>query len=117
MRISSLSAVIWGRRPHRRAGRAKPFRHHANLLDRTRRRCVVSCTTGVDPRDFPGLVYQLGNFLASANANIQVWLAERFEGDYGVAPAIVIGVTAVVIAVSVSLGREPKGTRMGADLG
>jgi SHS family lactate transporter-like MFS transporter len=64
---------------------------------------------------FPGLVYQLGNFLASANANIQVWLAEQFNGDYGMALAIVIGTVAVVIAVSVALGREPKGTRMGAD--
>ena len=64
---------------------------------------------------FPGLVYQLGNFLASANANIQVWLAERFNGDYGMALAIVVGVVAVIIAVLVALGREPKGTRMGAD--
>jgi MFS transporter, SHS family, lactate transporter len=64
---------------------------------------------------FPGLVYQLGNFLASANANIQVWLAGRFDGNYGMAMAIVIGVVAVVIAVLVALGREPKGTRMGAD--
>jgi SHS family lactate transporter-like MFS transporter len=65
---------------------------------------------------FPGLVYQLGNFLASANANIQVWLAERFDGNYGMALAIVIGVVAVVIAAAVSVGREPKGTRMGAEL-
>jgi SHS family lactate transporter-like MFS transporter len=64
---------------------------------------------------FPGLVYQLGNFLASANANIQVWLAGRFDGDYGMALAIVIGVVAVVIAVTVALGREPHGTRMGED--
>ena len=64
---------------------------------------------------FPGLVYQLGNFLASANANLQVWLAGQFDGNYGMAMAIVIGVVAVVIAVLVALGREPKGTRMGAD--
>src|ERR1700733_15398118 len=64
---------------------------------------------------FPGLVYQLGNFLASANANIQVWLAGRFDGYYGMALAIVIGIVAVAIAVSVALGREPKGTRMGVD--
>ena len=65
---------------------------------------------------FPGLVYQLGNFLASANANIQVWLAGYFGGDYGMALAIVIGTVAVAIAVLVALGREPKGTRMGADV-
>ncbi|WP_158931737.1 MFS transporter [Acidisphaera sp. S103] len=64
---------------------------------------------------FPGLVYQLGNFLAAANANIQIWLAERFDGNYGMALAIVVGIVAVVIAVSVALGREPKGTRMGSD--
>jgi SHS family lactate transporter-like MFS transporter len=64
---------------------------------------------------FPGLVYQLGNFLAAANANIQVWLAGQFNGNYGMALAIVIGIVAIVIAVSVGLGREPKGTRMGAD--
>ena len=64
---------------------------------------------------FPGLVYQLGNFLASANANIQVWLADRFDGDYGMALAIVIGTVAVAIAVLVAIGRDPKGTRMGVD--
>jgi SHS family lactate transporter-like MFS transporter len=64
---------------------------------------------------FPGLVYQLGNFLASANANIQVWIAGQYDGNYGMALAIVIGVVAVVIAVLVALGREPKGTRMGSD--
>ncbi len=65
---------------------------------------------------FPGLVYQVGNFLASANANIQVALAEHFNGDYAMALAIVVGVVAVVIAVMVALGREPRGARMGADL-
>jgi len=65
---------------------------------------------------FPGLVYQLGNFLASANANIQVWLAGQFDGSYAMALAIVIGVVALAIAVLVALGREPKGTRMGSDL-
>ncbi len=65
---------------------------------------------------FPGLVYQVGNFLASANANIQVAIAEHFNGDYGLALAIVIGVVAVTIAVLVGLGREPRGTQMGADL-
>jgi SHS family lactate transporter-like MFS transporter len=66
---------------------------------------------------FPGLVYQLGNFLASANANLQVWLAGRFDGNYGMAMALVTGTVAVLIAVLVSLGREPKGARMGAEAG
>jgi SHS family lactate transporter-like MFS transporter len=65
---------------------------------------------------FPGLVYQLGNFLASANANIQVWLAGQFDGSFAMALAIVVGVVALAIAVLVALGREPKGTRMGSDL-
>jgi SHS family lactate transporter-like MFS transporter len=64
---------------------------------------------------FPGLVYQLGNLLASANANIQVWLAGWYDGDYGMAMATVVGIVAVVIAVLVACGREPKGTAMGAD--
>jgi SHS family lactate transporter-like MFS transporter len=64
---------------------------------------------------FPGLVYQLGNLLASANANIQVWLAGWYDGDYGMAMATVVGLVAVVIAVLVACGREPKGTAMGAD--
>jgi SHS family lactate transporter-like MFS transporter len=64
---------------------------------------------------FPGLVYQLGNFLASANANIQGWLAREFNGSYSIALALVIGVVAVTIAVLVALGRDPKGARMGAD--
>ncbi len=64
---------------------------------------------------FPGLVYQLGNFLASWNANIQVSLARLFDGDYAMALAIVIGIVSVVIAVLVGLGRDPKGARMGAD--
>jgi SHS family lactate transporter-like MFS transporter len=61
------------------------------------------------------LVYQLGNFLASANANIQVWLAGQFDGDYGLAMALVTGTVAVLIAVLAALGREPKGARMGRD--
>ena len=65
---------------------------------------------------FPGLVYQLGNFLASANANIQQWIAGMYNGDYGMALAIVIGIVAVLIAVLVGFGREPKGTKMGSDL-
>jgi SHS family lactate transporter-like MFS transporter len=64
---------------------------------------------------FPGLVYQLGNFLASANANIQGWIANYYDKNYGMALALVIGVVAVLIAILVSLGREPKGTPMGAD--
>jgi SHS family lactate transporter-like MFS transporter len=64
---------------------------------------------------FPGLVYQLGNFLASANANIQVWLAGHFNGDYGMAMATVIGVVAVVIAVLVALGKDTKGAHMGTE--
>ncbi len=66
---------------------------------------------------FPGLVYQLGNFLASFNANLQLWLAGQYGGPDGVgkAMATVIGVVAIVIAVCVFVGREPKGTRMGSD--
>jgi SHS family lactate transporter-like MFS transporter len=52
---------------------------------------------------FPGLIYQLGDLLASANANIQVWLAQTFDTDHDLALAIVAGVVTVIIAGSVSV--------------
>lgn len=71
---------------------------------------------GVDPRDVPGPRVSVGQLPCLANANIQVWLARQFDGDYGMALAVV-GAVAVVIAVLVALGREPRATRMGLDAG
>ncbi|WP_206950803.1 MFS transporter [Trinickia acidisoli] len=63
---------------------------------------------------FPGLVYQLGNLLASANATIQATIAHRHGNDYGMAMAIVAGIVAVVISVLIGFGREHRGVRMDA---
>ena len=62
---------------------------------------------------FPGLVYQLGNLLASANATIQAGIAMHFDGNYGVALALVAGSVAIIIAVLTSLGVEAKGVAFG----
>src|SRR2546422_5951009 len=67
-----------------------------------------------EPRGtFPGLVYQLGNLLASANATIQAGIAMHFGGNYGVALALVAGSVAIIIAVLTSLGVEAKGVAFG----
>jgi len=63
---------------------------------------------------FPGLVYQLGNLLASANATIQAGIAMHFGGNYGVALALVAGSVAIIIAVLTSLGVEAKGVAFGS---
>ncbi len=57
---------------------------------------------------FPGLVYQLGNLIASRNAAIQAGIAERHGDDYGWALALVTGLTAIVLIVWTALGPEPR---------
>ena len=64
---------------------------------------------------FPGLTYQLGNLLSSANATLQAGFAESHGGDYGLALAIVGGVAALSIAVLVFVGRESRDVEFGAD--
>ena len=61
---------------------------------------------------FPGVVYQLGNFIASANLNIQVMIAEQHANNYGLAMALVVGSVAVVISVLVAAGPERHGIAM-----
>jgi SHS family lactate transporter-like MFS transporter len=58
---------------------------------------------------FPGFVYQLGNLLASVNATLQAGIATHFDGNYGLALAIVAGTVAIVIAVLTAVGTEAKG--------
>jgi SHS family lactate transporter-like MFS transporter len=58
---------------------------------------------------FPGVVYQLGNLLASVNATLQAGLATHYAGNYGLALAIVAGTVAVVIAALTLAGTEAKG--------
>jgi SHS family lactate transporter-like MFS transporter len=64
---------------------------------------------------FPGLVYQLGNFLASANAPLQAAIGGAMGHDYSWALAGVAGAAAVVIAVLVGFGREARDVVMGVD--
>jgi SHS family lactate transporter-like MFS transporter len=63
---------------------------------------------------FPGAVYQLGNLLAAANANIQVWLAVQF-GGINWAMTLVVAAAALVITVLVACGREARDVRMGRE--
>jgi SHS family lactate transporter-like MFS transporter len=64
---------------------------------------------------FPGVVYQLGNLLASYNATLQAGIGERMGGDYSWALAGVAGVVAVVIAVLVGFGVEAHNVAMGEE--
>ena len=64
---------------------------------------------------FPGLVYQLGNLFASANATIQAGIAHRHGDNYGLAMAIVAGIVSIVIATLIGFGREQRGARMDTD--
>jgi SHS family lactate transporter-like MFS transporter len=62
---------------------------------------------------FPGLVYQLGNFFASANATLQSTIADHMGHDYSYALAGVAGIVAVTIAVLIGFGREARHQDMG----
>jgi len=57
---------------------------------------------------FPGVAYQLGNFLASSNATLQAGIAADRGGDYAFALAAVAGVAALLLAVIVWFGREAR---------
>jgi len=63
---------------------------------------------------FPGFVYQAGNFLAAANANIQIWLAGHLNNNYGLTLALTAGTMAIILVLLVVSGPEPKGARMAA---
>lgn len=62
---------------------------------------------------FPGLVYQLGNLIASVNLPIQVTIAKASGDNYGMAMAMVIGIVAVVIALLLLIGPERHGHHLG----
>lgn len=64
---------------------------------------------------FPGVVYQLGNLLASANATIQSVIADRMGHNYSYALAGVAGVVAVAIALLIGFGGEARHRTMGGD--
>jgi MFS transporter, SHS family, lactate transporter len=61
---------------------------------------------------FPGVVYQLGNLVASRNLPIQVTIAEAYGNNYGLAMAMVIGTVAVIIVLLVLWGPERRGVAM-----
>ncbi len=56
---------------------------------------------------FPGVVYQLGNFLASSNAWLQGVLA-IYAGSYGWSLAAVCATAAIALAFFASIGSEAK---------
>jgi SHS family lactate transporter-like MFS transporter len=62
---------------------------------------------------FPGVVYQLGNLLASYNATLQAGIGESMDHNYSWALAGVAGTVAVVIAVLVGFGVEAHDVEMG----
>lgn len=57
---------------------------------------------------FPGLVYQLGNLLASSNASIQTFIATNHNGNYSMALSLTIAIVAIVIAGIMFLIPCPK---------
>lgn len=66
---------------------------------------------------FCGVVYQLGNLIASSNATLQAMLAERVGGtahpDYAFALTLVCGLTAVTLLLLALMGPERRDVLMG----
>lgn len=58
---------------------------------------------------FPGLVYQLGNLLASGNAAIQIAFAQHYDNNYALVLAVTAGTVALLIAALILRGRETQG--------
>src|SRR6204780_3060747 len=61
---------------------------------------------------FPGVVYQLGNLIASRNLPIQVGIAEAHGNNYGLAMGSVVGCVALVITSMMIFGPEKRGIPM-----
>jgi MFS transporter, SHS family, lactate transporter len=57
----------------------------------------------------PGFVYQIGNFLASYNGPFQAKLAEAPGNSYSYALAVVAGVVAVAVAITIRFSPERRG--------
>lgn len=66
---------------------------------------------------FPGFAYQLGNLLASANANIQAGIAQAAGGDYALALAAVTTTVALALLVLTVFGKEAHGITFEAEAG
>ncbi|MCB5943151.1 MFS transporter [Acidocella sp. KAb 2-4] len=63
---------------------------------------------------FPGFVYQLGNFIASVNAPLQVAIAQSMGGDFGFSLALMGGGMAVLLIVLMLFGPEARDVSMSA---
>lgn len=61
---------------------------------------------------FPGLVYQIGNLLAAANATIQSTIAQRKTMNYANSMAYMVGIVAVVIFVFILFSPEYRKEKM-----
>ncbi len=61
---------------------------------------------------FPGLMYQLGNLLASANATLQAMIAAHYNGDYSYGLMLVVGSVAILIAGLMLAGPEQHGRKI-----
>ena len=61
---------------------------------------------------FPGVVYQLGNLIASGNLPLQVMIAEANGNNYGLAMASVVGSVAIIIVLMAAWGPERRGVAM-----
>jgi SHS family lactate transporter-like MFS transporter len=55
---------------------------------------------------FPGFAYQLGNLIASRNLPIQASIAQSHGGNFGLAMALVAGITVVVLVIWTAIGPE-----------
>ncbi|WP_174297833.1 MFS transporter [Sphingomonas bacterium] len=64
---------------------------------------------------FPGVAYQLGNLLASRNGPFQAGFAQAHGGDYGLALALVAGVTALALAGWTWFGPERRDVDFAAE--
>jgi MFS transporter, SHS family, lactate transporter len=64
---------------------------------------------------FPGFAYQLGNLIASGNAPLQAEFAESHGNDYGMALALVAGITAVVLVIWTAFGPERRDVDFAAE--
>ncbi len=62
---------------------------------------------------FPGLVYQLGNLIASPNANLQVAIAHHAGTGLALPLAIVVGTVGVLIAILATFGPDSSDGPLG----
>ena len=61
---------------------------------------------------FPGLAYQMGNFISSQNNVIQSKAEEHFRTSYGPVLAATVAIVAVYLAIVAAFGRESKGIEL-----